>query len=248
MSIQNNYIPWAFGAGEALNDAKKGTGHIYKAVSQGQGKIANDGNTATGILQQVAPNSGHVTQGYMGIMKFTAGAAVNSADQELTVTTSGYMKLADDGDRVVGRTLASVGSGAVGYGVFDFSAPRLFDNNDEVFDLVGTTALVENYAVDFSTGAEADTSNVAGGIVVKAASSGDTGKVKVMGKMTFMAGAGVTADTSLKVTTNGYMLDAGSGYTIVGRAVAAVSSGQSGIGNFNFATPHFATNCLDVGI
>ena len=248
MSIQNTYMSWAFGAGEALNNAAKGTGHIYKAVIQGTGKIAAAGNTATGILQQIAPNSGHVTQGYLGTMKFTAGAAVSSADQELTVTTSGYMKLADDGDYVVGRTLASVASGAVGYGVFNFIAPRLFDKTSDVFDLTGTTALVEGYAVDFSTGTEADTGNVAGGIVVKAASSGQTGKVKVMGKATYFAGEGVTADTTLRVTTNGYFLDAGSGYLIVGRAVAAVSSGQSGVGVFNFATPHFATNCLDTGI
>jgi len=246
MSIQNNFIPWSFGATEAMDDAKKGTGSIYKAVVQGTGKFASNGQVATGILQQIAPNSGHVTQGLMGIMKFTAGAAVNSADQELTVTTSGYFKLADDGDYVVGRTLASVSSGSVGYGVFNFVAPALFGDND-IFDFTSTTDLSAaiGLAIDLSTGDVAATTTLASGILVKAVTSGQTGKVKAMGKIPYKAGVANTAGKSLQVTTGGYLLDAGSGDIIGGRATAAVSSGQLGTGIFNFATPHYATTSAD---
>lgn len=247
MSIQNEHFTWSFGATEALEDAKKGTGHIYKAVVQGTGKIANNGGEATGILQQLAPNSGHVTQGMLGVMKFTAGAAVNSADQELTVTTSGYMKLADDGDKVVGRTLASVGSGSVGYGVFDFTAPRLFEGQSEIFDVAAQSDLSASVglAVDFSAGTVVNTSQLASGIVVAGTTSGGTTKAKAMGKIPYLAGAAVTAGKSLKVGAAGYLFDAGSGDSLVGRAVAAVSSGQLGTGMFNFATPHYATTSGD---
>ena len=247
MSVQNTFRTWGFATTEALNDLAKGTGHIYKAVNQGTGKIANTGNTATGILQQGAPNTGHATLGYDGIMKFTASAAVNSAEQELTVTTSGYMKLADDGDYVVGRTLASVASGAVGFGIFNFSAPRLFGGFSEVFSLSAAADLSAStgLAVDFSAGTVINTSQIANGIVVAGTTSGGATQAKAMGQIAFLGGDTVTAGKSLKVGAGGYLFDAGSGDSIVGRATAAVSSGQSGVGMFNFATPHYPTSSGD---
>jgi hypothetical protein len=250
MAIQNNYRTWAFKADEDLNNATAGTGHIYKAVAQGTGKLANDGKTATGILQYLSESGEHVTQGWDGVMKFTAGAAISAADTALTVTTSGYFLTADDGDYIVGRSLASVTSGSVGYGVFNFSVPNRYDLNADTVDISAKTDLSasEGLAVDFSTGEVADTTDVAGGILVKGVTSGGTGKVRSIGVVSAKAGDDVTADASLQVTTGGYLIDGASGDILCGRATAAANSGATFTALVNFATPHYATTSNDVAI
>jgi len=128
MSIQNKYMSWTFKASNALDNLTAGTGHLYKAVSNGAGDIAANGK-ASGILQQGGPSGGHISFGYAGIMKFVAGAAVSSKDVALTVTTSGYFVEATSGTFIVGRYLGgtnnaiAISSGSVGTGMFDFTKP-----------------------------------------------------------------------------------------------------------------------------
>lgn len=139
MSIQNRYMSWTFVAANALDNLVAGTGHLYKAVSNGAGDIAADGGNASGILQQGGPANGHVSFGYAGIMKFTAGAAISSKDIALTVTTSGYCIQATSGSHIVGRYLGGtnnavgISSGSVGTGMFDFSIPKYVTTSDGVF-------------------------------------------------------------------------------------------------------------------
>ena len=139
MSIQNKYMSWTFKASNALDNLVAGTGHLYKAVSNGAGDIAASGDKASGILQQGGPANGHVSFGYAGLMKFTTGAAISSKDVALTVTTSGYMVEATSGTFIVGRYLGgtnnavSISSGSVATGMFDFTKPTYVGCADEIF-------------------------------------------------------------------------------------------------------------------
>lgn len=249
MAIQNDFRTWSFKAAENIDTTAAGTGAIYKAVNQATGILANNGADATGILQYVGKTGEHVTQGWDGIMKFTAGAAV-AAGAQVTVTTSGYFITATQGKYVVGRTLASVASGAVGYGMFNFVAPKQYDNIAEVFEVSAKSDLsaAAGLAVDFSTGAVAATSTVAQGILIDGATSGGTVTAKAVGRVQAKAGDTVTTGLSLKVTTGGYLIDAGSGDVIIGRASAAADSGAMFWAAVNFATPHYATTSLDLAL
>ena len=130
MGVQNRFATWTFVAQEALENLAAGTGHLYKAVSALTGKLAANGQSATGILQEGGPNGSHVTEGYKGIMKFTAGAAISSKGVPLTVTTSGYFIAATSGSYIVGRyrqgtnDAIAISSGSVGTGLFDFTVPH----------------------------------------------------------------------------------------------------------------------------
>lgn len=54
------------------------------------------------------------------------------------------------------------------------------------------------------------------------------------GRSRYIAGAAVSAGALLMVTTSGYMITVTSGETCQGRAIAAVTSGGTGEGIFNF--------------
>lgn len=121
---------------QALEDLNT---HQYQAVTLADGKVANNGGEANGILQNKPKTNEHATLGYQGIMKFRAGGAV-SANAEMTVVLSGYfltavnatftidsataaanVTAADSGAMVVGRALAAVTSGSIGTGAFNFT-------------------------------------------------------------------------------------------------------------------------------
>ena len=50
MSVEGRYFTWTLAAGEDLDDLMPGPGHIFKAVALDDGKIAQDGREAGGIL------------------------------------------------------------------------------------------------------------------------------------------------------------------------------------------------------
>ncbi|MCK5609665.1 hypothetical protein KAR91_47770 [Candidatus Pacearchaeota archaeon] len=70
----------------------------------------------------------------------------------------------------------------------------------------------------------------------KPAASGRDLTVGYAGRSRYYAGAAVVAGARLTVTTSGWFTTVVSGGAIVGRALAAVSSGGIGEGIFNFAT------------
>ncbi len=121
MSVDGRYFTWTLAAGEDLDNLTPGSGHLFKAVALDDAMIANNGLEAGGILVYGGKSGEHVTLGWSGVMKFTAGAAV-AKGKRLTVASSGYCVQASSGAYVVGRCLDSaVSSGAVGTGAFDFS-------------------------------------------------------------------------------------------------------------------------------
>lgn len=123
MAVQGNYNTWALIAAEDLNNLNAGTGHLFKAINAQTRKLATGGLAACGILQEGGATNEHITIGINGVQKFVAGGAVSSADTFLTVTTSGYFTAAGSGDYVVGKSLFTVASGAVGTGLFNFANP-----------------------------------------------------------------------------------------------------------------------------
>jgi len=132
MAVEGRYFTWSLAAGEDLDDLTPGSGALFKAVALDDGRYANDGREAGGLLLYGGRAGDHVTLGYAGVMKFTAGAPVG-AGRRLTVGTSGYLAEADSGSYVVGRSLDSaVASGAVGSGVFNFATIAYMGNSGEI--------------------------------------------------------------------------------------------------------------------
>ena len=78
---------------------------------------------------------------------------------------------------------------------------------------------------------------VAVGLLQNKPRSGEDATLAYMGRSRYVAAAAVAAGASLTVTTSGYMTTVASGDNLqtVGIALAAVSSGETGEGIFNFA-------------
>lgn len=251
MGIQNDFRTWSIKAVSDIDSVVAGTGHIYKAVANDAGDIASSGKKAVGILQYAGETNDHVTIGFDGIMKYTASAAINSKDVLLAVTTSGYFKEAVGGEYVVGRALSIVSSGGVGTGMFSFIAPSVdfaaFEDFTTQADLSAAAAL--GHAVDFTAGDHAASANAADGVLVTGAASGGTATAQFQNKVQARAGGAITLGQSLTIGTSGWFTAGNSGDLLVGRALAASAAGNSG-GLFsaalNLATPHYATNSLDV--
>ena len=97
----------------------------YVAVALDDGKVANNGEEAYGILQMTAKANDFVTVAVEGMSKFLAGGAI-TAGGKITVTTSGYFVAGDSGSYIVGECRNTVTSGSIGTGQFDFAtAPYL---------------------------------------------------------------------------------------------------------------------------
>lgn len=113
---------------EALEDLDT---HIYFAVTLDDGKIANNGAEASGILMN-KPKTGQACNcGAVGDLPFQAGGAITKGNK-LTVATSGYVTAAGSGDHVVGRAILTTTSGSIGRGMFNFAAPAYAFSSDFV--------------------------------------------------------------------------------------------------------------------
>ncbi len=250
MAIQNQFRTWALKATEDLDSVVAGTGALYKAVANATGKLANTGLAAVGLLQYAGKNTEHITIGTDGIMKFVAGEALATKDTRLTVTTSGYMIAATEGDYVVGRNLIAATSGSVHEGIFDFTAPHLYQAAvaNQEFTAQSDLSSTLNKFVDMANGVVATASTAAQCVLTTGTTSGGTCEGIVDGKVDVKAGGVITVGQSLKAST-GFAIQGNSGDLLIARAVEASAAGNSG-STFacvlNLATPHYATNCFDV--
>ena len=131
MSAEPRYVTWTIAAGEDLDDLEPGTGHLLRAVALDDGKIAEDGREAGGILLYGGRKDEHLTLGYAGILRFTAGEDI-AKGEHLTVRQGGYFHSVKPGEWIVGRCLdAPVNQGHVGTGAFNFAASSLFVGEQE---------------------------------------------------------------------------------------------------------------------
>jgi len=103
--------------------------HQYQAVALDDGKVANNGSEAIGILLNKPKINEHATLAYKGISKFRAGGAITKG-KRMTVATSGYFTTAGSGYYTVGRALETVTSGSIGVGAFDFTNPNYANTSD----------------------------------------------------------------------------------------------------------------------
>ena len=257
MSVsQNDYRGWSMISTESMDTKTAGTGHLYKAVDH-SGGIAANGREAIGILYSTGQSSEHIGLATDGKLKYTAGATVG-VGAEVTVTTSGYFIAAASGDTVVGRNLDTAAvSGGLQVGHFDFANRYNFDISSYVrssfeystFSVKADLTAGVGKAVNVDLGDVAATPNLATGILVANASSGATAMVFSVGRCKVNAGGVITKQRSITLTTGGVFIDANSGDVVCGVALQASAAANSG-GVFNaivnFATPHYATSCLDI--
>ena len=103
------------------------------------------------------------------------------------------------------------------------------------------------FAVSLDDGGISVNGAEAGGILLNKPKTGEAARIGVLGFMKFRAGGGTIAkDAWLTVTTSGYCVTAGSGYHLVGKCRAAVTSGSIGTGVFNFINPPYAESSMGV--
>ena len=132
MAVEGRHFTWTLPAGEDLDDLSPGNGDLFKAVALDDGRPANNGLRAGGILLYGGKSGDHVTLGYLGVMKFAAGGPVVKG-RRVTVATSGYFVEATSGSYVVGRCLdTNVSSGAIGTGAFNFATIAYMGDSGEI--------------------------------------------------------------------------------------------------------------------
>ncbi len=112
--LYGDYMGITFPAAEDL------LSHIGFAVTLDDGKIANSGEEASGILMNKPANGEGVSCGTVGDLPFQAGGAITKGNK-LTVTTSGYVITAGSGYHIVGKAITTTTSGSVGRGQFNFN-------------------------------------------------------------------------------------------------------------------------------
>jgi hypothetical protein len=117
MATENVILKYTMQAQENLSAGQ------YLAVSLDDGKKAEAGHEASGVLMN-KPESGEMaTIGVIGIMKYKAGGAVTKGDR-LTVKASGLFYSADSGSYIVGTARETLsGAGSIGTGLFNFTTP-----------------------------------------------------------------------------------------------------------------------------
>lgn len=117
MAQFGEYMSFNFQAKENLS------ANQYFAVTIADGKVANSGSEASGILitKPTSGENGHV--GHTGEMSYQAGAAI-AASARITITTSGYCITATSGTHIVGRNgNTAATSGSIQRGFFHFLNP-----------------------------------------------------------------------------------------------------------------------------
>ena len=99
---------------------------------------------------------------------------------------------------------------------------------------------IAQYVAVSPDGGIATTGKTTSGILQGKARIGESMAVLSVGFSKFRAASGLSAGDRLTITTSGWMLKADSGYHIVGRCLANVTSGSVGSGVFQCANPNYA--------
>lgn len=113
MAVHNLYQTTTIQAGEDLS------GSQYAAIALNDGKVAANGEEASGILINKPQNKEHAEVAWQGECKYKAGGAITKGGK-ITVSTSGFFTAGDSGDYIVGEAKSTVTSGSLGVGFFSF--------------------------------------------------------------------------------------------------------------------------------
>lgn len=223
MSTQNVRLSTTLQAAEDLSSLQ------YHAIALDDGKLANNGEEASGILLNKPKSGEHISLGYVGELKFRAGAAISKGDK-LVVTTSGWFTTADSDDPVLGEAKAAVTSGSVGTGLFNFptgtdkSTMWVASFTPKVDMIAGTAICLDAEMLQADNGEEADA------VALGAATSGTAQNFAVGGVVDVKCDPAKVCSMgdALTVTTSGYFIPCDSGYYQVGRALANIGSNSTG--------------------
>lgn len=204
------------------------SGVQFHAVAVNDGKLANNGGEALGILQEKPGNNEHATVAYIGEMRYRAAAAI-TAGQELTVTTSGWITAADSNDVVVGMNGEdSVTSGSIGRGYFVFPAGA--ERQTAItYGVTAADAILAGKAYTTADNKLANNGNEFVGIAPAAITSGSTGQIVVNGIVSATYANSYGGGQHLMATTSGYMTAVLSGYAANAISITAANSGSDGV-------------------
>lgn len=214
----------------------------YHAIALVDGLLANNGEEASGILLNKPKSGEFLALGYIGELKFAAGAAI-SKGAKLGVTTSGWFTTADSNDPILGEAKAAVTSGSLGTGLFniptgtDKSAMFMEDITPKVNMLAGTAIALDDL-VQANHGEEADA------VALSAAVSGTASDFGYGGIMDLRSDPAQVCSLGdgLMVTTSGYFIPVTSGYMAIGRALINIGSNATGKALFLGGTFGYVTS------
>lgn len=99
---------------------------------------------------------------------------------------------------------------------------------------------LQYFAIALDDGLQADNGAEALGILQNKPKSGEQATVAYRGVSKFKAGGAITKGAKIMVATSGYLVTAGSGYHVVGKAFATCTSGSIGVGIFDFIAAPYA--------
>lgn len=223
MATDNAIVTMTLQALEDLSAA----GAKYHAVAIDDGKLANNGEEASGILINDPASGQDATLVREGESKFSAGAAVTAGDK-LTVTTSGWFITATSYSAVVGTAKASVTSGSIGTGIFNFANQvnpglALLD-----YDFTAADTFLLGAPVSSGSAVVGAAGRVLG-FTTTTVASGAAGKMRVAGIGKVIVGGGtVNTGVFLKSAASGYMVAAASGDSYYAKLLSTTASGQAG--------------------
>jgi hypothetical protein len=207
---------------EALEDLTSGQ---YLAVDLADGKLANNAEEASGIILNKPDNTEHIAVAYAGKIRYKAGGAITKGDK-LTVTTSGFFTTAGSGDSAVGEAYESITSGSNGLGLFSFANVQGYQD-EFTYSVTAADAITAGKGYAIVDNKLANNGAECNGIS-PAISSGDAGRIVVMGitEATFADSYGPGQD--LMCTTSGYFTAVTSGFSPNARSLAGATSGSNG--------------------
>jgi len=211
---------------EALEDLNSGC--QYHAVALDDGKLANNGEEASGILLNKPKSAEFASIGYTGELKYAAGLAI-SKGAKLTVATSGWFTTADSNDPVVGEAKAAATSGSIGTGLFSFQ-----NATDKAmyfpFQVTPADTVVAGIAYALDDNKIANNGEECDGVAITALTSGTAANIAVGGVAGLRYANTTSAGDPLTVTTSGYFSILDSGYYGVGKCLTNTASGVVGNG------------------
>jgi hypothetical protein len=103
----------------------------YHAIALDDGARAVNGAEAGGILQNKPKSGEGATLAFSGISKFRAGGSITIGGR-ITVDSNSTCIAAAATAFTVGRALATVTSGSIGSGMFNFANPHRVDSSNGV--------------------------------------------------------------------------------------------------------------------
>jgi len=224
MATQNVRFNTTIKAAEDLNTSA----FQYHAIALVDGKLANNGEETSGILLNKPKDGEFLALGYVGEMKFAAGAAI-SAGAKLVVTTSGWFTTADSNDPVLGEAKAAVTSGSIGTGLFNF--PTGTDKSNIIIaSLTSSVDMIAGTAMDLTDHEQADVGDDADAVALGAATAGTATNFGLHGIMNVRSDPALVCSLGdpLTITTSGYFIPCDSGYHSIGKALENIGSNALG--------------------